>query len=529
MAAVEQERPAGREAPLSLTARFVGEQARQWLGGWVAEAPEDETEALDALVVAARPEGIDRGGLERLADSCRRAGAAVVGVGDGPEEPLWSGLADVSVGPDEPGGSAHHLRAPRPFDPRAVNPLAFRPADVAGLACLLPRAPQGGAFERAASAVAHAVDGEPVTVVAGAGDVPAELPVGFVRLTPPEDPAALAPLLHGRLGAIDHPALHRSEGARAAQLVRLAGLGVPLAALEVTDSLADLLGPELADTLAGVTASDIADLDLRERISVAQRRAALRNHSLDARWRQVAAVAGIAVPERPKVSVILSTRRESWLEFGLEQVARQNYEPRELVVCLHGDNFGERVEQRVAERMREAPGELQILRVDANLTLGEALNQGVEAATGAYVTKMDDDDYYSVDHLWDLALAIEYSGADLVGKAAEFVYLEEIDVTIRQLTRDVETRLAGGGMMMRRSSLVDAGGWPSLTRGEDLAIVRRFVGQELKVHRTSPHGYILNRHGRDHTWRPYVDYFLFRSGRQWRGLRLDQTGIERGA
>ncbi|HEV2074719.1 MAG TPA: glycosyltransferase, partial [Thermoleophilaceae bacterium] len=195
-------------------------------------------------------------------------------------------------------------------------------------------------------------------------------------------------------------------------------------------------------------------------------------------------------------------------------------------VLLHGDDFAEGVEERIERRLAEAPGSVRILRVDSELTLGEVLNQGVEAALGTYVTKMDDDDYYSVDHLWDLVLAIEYAGADLAGKAAEFVYLEEIDVTIRQLTKDVETRLAGGGMMMRRDSLRDAGGWPSLTRGEDLAIVRRFVGQERTVHRTAPHGYILNRHGRDHTWRPYVDYFLFRSGRQWRGLRFDQTGFE---
>ena len=63
---------------------------------------------------------------------------------------------------------------------------------------------------------------------------------------------------------------------------------------------------------------------------------------------------------------------------------------------------------------------------------------------------MDDDDYYSIEHLWDLVLALEYSGADLVGKAAEFVYLEEIDVTLRQISQDVDTRMAGGGMMARQ-------------------------------------------------------------------------------
>ena len=60
-----------------------------------------------------------------------------------------------------------------------------------------------------------------------------------------------------------------------------------------------------------------------------------------------------------------------------------------------------------------------MIRVDGELTLGDALNAGVEASSGELVTKMDDDDYYSTEHLWDLVLALEYSGADLVGKGAE--------------------------------------------------------------------------------------------------------------
>ena len=39
-------------------------------------------------------------------------------------------------------------------------------------------------------------------------------------------------------------------------------------------------------------------------------------------------------------------------------------------------------------------------------------------------------------------------------------------------------------------------------------------------------GYILNRHGRGHTWNTYVDYFLIQSQREWRGLRFDETTIE---
>jgi glycosyltransferase involved in cell wall biosynthesis len=226
------------------------------------------------------------------------------------------------------------------------------------------------------------------------------------------------------------------------------------------------------------------------------------------------------------ISVIFATRREDWLEHGLAQVARQTYEPRELVVCLHGDAFSEDIEERVRAT---APKPVKIVRVDGDLVLGDALNAGVEVAEGDLITKMDDDDYYNTDHLWDLVLACEYAEADLVGKAAEFVYLEWIDLTIRRFMGDAESdhpRLAGGGLMARREPLLAVGGWPSRARGEDTWIVKNFKRAGKRTWRTHGFGYILNRHGRDHTWNTNADYFLVQSQREWRGLRFDQTAID---
>ncbi len=509
-------------APLALAVAFLGERARALLGGWVSEVSAqalsdgaDAAERLDALVVDAAPAGIDREQARRAIAAARERGARVIGVAAADvSEPVFAGAADVVFSERLREGA---LCAPAPLDPRVANPLGFRHSDVAGLALVAGQ----GADPEPALAHFEAVRGaEPLVLLAAAGGP--EPPAGVLRQTPPATEAELLAALRERLGVLDHPRLHQDDAARARALVRLCAAGIPVVCAERSPALEALLGEELSAALAGVGWRALLDLDRREAVSVAQRRAALRRHSLDARWRCLAAAAQIAVPERAKVSVILSTRRQEWLSFGLAQVARQNYAPRELVVCLHGDGFSDDVEERLRA---EVSGPLSIVRVASEQTLGDALNAGVEVASGAYVTKMDDDDYYSVDHLADLVLALEYSGADLCGKAAEFVYLEEIDVTIRQLTRDVETRLAGGGMIFRRDVLRELGGWPSLSRAEDLAIVRRFEEHGRRIHRTHPHGYILNRHGRDHTWRPYVDYFLFRSGRQWRGLRFDRTGI----
>jgi len=493
--AVLKERRPTLGDPLPLRVGFTGPRSREFLGGAV-EAVAVDAGGVDGIDVLVLEPGTPS--LEPVADAARAAGTFVVA----PGTDSW---------------------AP-PFDPSVFNPTGFRDAGIAGLAAVITR--DGAGFEPGFELVASATHDEPVTVFAPESAKLPPLPAGARRagLAPDVDPRQVVRRAQEHLGVLDHPAFHASAYERAGWIAKLCAAGVPVCAAEISDSLAELLGPELTALLLPLRARDLADLDLRERASVALRRAALREHSATARWRQIAAELGIEVPGPPMVSVVLSTRRESWLEHGIAQVARQNYEPRELVVCLHGDEFAPGTSDRVRSLY---PGRCQVIRVDGELTLGDALNAGVETANGELVTKMDDDDYYSTEHLWDLVLALEYSGADLVGKAAEFVYLEEIDVTLRQISQDVDTRMAGGGMMAVRGPLQEVGGWPQRSRGEDLHLIRRFTGAGRPIRRIPPHGYILNRHGIDHTWRPQVDYFLFRSDRQWRGLGFDVTAIDR--
>jgi hypothetical protein len=73
-----------------------------------------------------------------------------------------------------------------------------------------------------------------------------------------------------------------------------------------------------------------------------------------------------------------------------------------------------------------------VVEAPAGLPFGAVLNRMAAVASGTFLAKVDDDDWYGPDHLADLLLAQLYSGADLVGSAPEFVYLEPLDVTIRR-------------------------------------------------------------------------------------------------
>ena len=136
---------------------------------------------------------------------------------------------------------------------------------------------------------------------------------------------------------------------------------------------------------------------------------------------------------------------------------------------------------------------------------------------------MDDDDWYGPDVVSDLRWARRTSGAELVGMAAEFVYLEPLGLTVRRRT-SVESParvVAGGTMLLDRGYLRALGGFRSVTRFVDaqlLAAIHRAGGG---VHRTQGLGYVLRRGATGHTWSPDLGYFLSRRSvvAQWRGFR----------
>ncbi len=300
----------------------------------------------------------------------------------------------------------------------------------------------------------------------------------------------------------DVQAFHADAVTRAGHLARVAATGAVVHLADGGPGLRPLLGADLHDLM--VTGVSGVDLGRRELLSIRMRRAALRNHSLQARARQL----GDAPP--PLVSILLATRRPERLSQALAAVARQTYPRLELVLALHGAPFPE-VDRRVAE----LPTPAIVLRASASEPLGIVLNAATEASSGDLLTKMDDDDVYGADHVWDLVLAREYSGAQLVGKGVEFVYLAASDRTVhlhRGSSESYQTStLAGGALLMSRDEPARVGGWPRARRGVDRALIDGVVQARGCVYRTHGAGFMLVRHGDRHTWNTSDDWFLERA------------------
>ena len=322
---------------------------------------------------------------------------------------------------------------------------------------------------------------------------------------------------------VDVAAFHAGPVERAGTLARIAACGVPVRLADRDRALEALLGPELH----GLMMAEIgfAGAAAREAASIAMRRAALRSHSLGARARQVRAAALGEPPAPPLVSVLLATRRPACLAMAVAHVARQRYPRLELILALHGPGFGDAAVARACGGLAHP---VTVLRLGAECPLGAVLNAAADAATGPLLAKMDDDDVYGAEHLWDLVLAREYSGAALVGKFPATVYLARSDRTVRR--RRVRTEcwsrsITGGAMLVARAALGRAGGWRALPRHVDGALVDDVAGTGGGVYRTHDAGYILVRHGEGHAWEADDGAFLARAETVRAGWHPGLAGI----
>ena len=133
---------------------------------------------------------------------------------------------------------------------------------------------------------------------------------------------------------------------------------------------------------------------------------------------------------RPSVTIMLCTNRPHRVASALEGFAAQELVDFDVVLVAHGfDPASQAVQDAIANC-----GIQSVTRIaaDSALTLGECLNLAVEASTGEVLAKMDDDDFYAPRYLADLLDALEYSGADIVGKQAHYMYVESQDVTLHR-------------------------------------------------------------------------------------------------
>ena len=300
-------------------------------------------------------------------------------------------------------------------------------------------------------------------------------------------------------------------------VVRAALSGVVLDGRALPPAVQEHLSPELTDVLCQSLPDRDAEPLVWETRSVRQRRAAVRGHATSLVMpHRVRCDPGVDVAP-PTVTALLVTRRPQLAVLALRMLRDQTYPRVDIIVGLHGVSSVPELEDEAARF--ETP--VEIIAVPAVATLGEALGIVTGRARGSFVAKIDDDDIYGPEHIWDLVIARALSGATVVGKAAEFVMLDQLGITVRRggMASDAFNRVvAGGTMLLPRGDLESLGGWRPVRSGADRALLDRVLHGGGSIYRTWPTGFIYRRHGQGHTWKPADAYFLRGAALRWPGI-----------
>ena len=280
---------------------------------------------------------------------------------------------------------------------------------------------------------------------------------------------------------------------------------------ETTDHLLELLGDEEARVREGHLAYRYVHESHTYR------------HRMDEVFRRVGLES--LVSEQPSVSVLMPTMRPENVSRCLDNFKKQTYPNKELVLILNNAEFDL---DAIREHTDLIPN-VRVLHVDGRTTLGDCLNRGVEAASGKYIAKMDDDDHYGERYLSDSVLAASFSDAEVVGKGSFFMYFEEPDTTaLAEVTREhTFTHFVTGGTLFIRADVIRENPFDSVSLREDTNFLHAAAQAGCRIYAADRFNFIRVRARRlsghaDQT--PDAD-FLKRCRAQTPGLDLGRVMI----
>jgi len=301
--------------------------------------------------------------------------------------------------------------------------------------------------------------------------------------------------------------------------------GAAQTAVVTLSELAGELPPEVAAHVA--VGADVKSLrsevvarlrhgELRDREAVKLHRAVLDGHTYASRVDTVLDGVGLARPRATgPVSAVVPTNRTHEIGNILENVGRQAYPRVELVLVLHGIEVDHaEIRARAAD---SGVADLTITEADESWTLGKCMNHGVSAAAGAYIAKMDDDNFYGGHYLTDLVRAFDYTDAGIVGKLAHYVWLRSTGAVVLRFPKAEHTfqRLVQGGSIVFRREVVRELRFADIPRGVDTDILDRALAAGIKTYSADRFNFASVR-GADrdtHTWKVDDSFFMTASGR----------------
>lgn len=267
--------------------------------------------------------------------------------------------------------------------------------------------------------------------------------------------------------------------------------------------------------------------EYRDRKVLVAQREIWRRHTYTHRAETVMKAMGIQYSSSEKaVSFFVSTNRPQNLRMIFENVARQSISEWELLIAAHGFQPSE---ETLAELSSEFGVErFRVIPISKEKSLGFCLNTLVRESSGDILLRMDDDDFYGRWYAEDMVHALNFSQADLVGKAATYIYFEEMDATVltfpgkeNRITDFVRGATFGGP----RKTFVNYP-FPEQSQSEDSSVLNQLRKDKRRIYCTDRFNYAVMRNvdKRSHTWQ-VEDISLFGTG-EMKFMGFDPKQVE---
>ncbi|WP_462420190.1 hypothetical protein [Salinicoccus sp. Marseille-QA3877] len=203
-----------------------------------------------------------------------------------------------------------------------------------------------------------------------------------------------------------------------------------------------------------------------------------------------------------EISIITSSIRKSRLSYYVEQLNRQKLVNIEATILTHNYILTNKEKERIRN---VAKFKINIIEGDKSQSLGLCLNKCLNFASKNFVTKMDDDDYYYPNYLIDQWIAKKYSQADVIGKGAHFVYLENNEtLMLRSATKQYKfVKQVIGGSIFCETDFLKSYQFNDLSSGEDSDFFKRITSVNKLIYATHPYEMCLfrSKNKDNHTWK----------------------------
>tara|TARA_R110000868_G_scaffold216323_2_gene466424 strand:- start:61 stop:1020 length:960 start_codon:yes stop_codon:yes gene_type:complete len=271
----------------------------------------------------------------------------------------------------------------------------------------------------------------------------------------------------------------------------------------------------------------LGDEDYRRRYAHTGFREVFQHHTYAKRFATILDAIGLEAPvaELPLVTILASTNRPEQLENLVGNMQRQIYQNLEVIVLLNSDRFDIEKVRVAVESLPNA----KVFSLPQSYTLADCLNHGIEASTGAWLAKFDDDDHYGAHYVSDLMLATQFTDAAVLGKHSYYCYAAGSDtMALRNPNRSNRhcPFVCGATLFMRRDVFEKVQFTP-VRQGTDSIFLKECAENNIRIYSADPYNYVHLRSSdmAEHTWKITDEQLLKNAKIVGTGMDLSEVMI----